>query len=296
MPPLVLCGVADDDHVAHVVATGRQLEARRAFTVRFVHVVPHTLGAMYAVASVAVASGTLATRLGVTDEHRAPPFMATFGVRHDRVDLLTGDPVDELPRRAERAGAALLVTGSRRRRPVSSALAGSVSRALIAQGSVPVLIASAVSFLEDEGPVLCGVAPFRAGTARIARLAAGFARRLERPLVLAAVLEGLDARMLAGMPSVVGGAAIRQESREATELLQRVACWLDVPRGVRVTVRVGAPSSTLADLAERESAVLLVVGCRSAGVMGTLLAGSISQELIRQTPRPVVVVPPQASR
>jgi nucleotide-binding universal stress UspA family protein len=295
MPPLALCSVTDDDHAADVVETAHQLEAGGAFTTRFVHVVPHTFGAAYAMASVAVASGTLATRLGLTAQHRAPAFLAALGVQDGGVEVVAGDPVHELRRRAE-LGAALLVVGSRRRGVVSSALAGSVSRALIDHGSVPVLVTSAVSHLEDDGPVLCAVAALRPGASRIVRAAAGIARRLERPLMLAAAVDGFDERVLAGASSLGARAGIAQDTEHATALLDRVVAWLDVPRGARAVVRVGTAPDVLVDRAERDGAGLVVVGSRSAGVLGNLLGGSISQELLRRTSRPVVVVPAHCGR
>jgi nucleotide-binding universal stress UspA family protein len=292
MPPLALCAVADDAHAGDVVATGHRLEVGGAFTARYVHVATHGAWATtYAPGSVAVASAPLTARPGPAVEHRALPFLAALGVPAESVDLATGDPVEELQRRA--AAAALLVVGSRRRGPVASALVGSVSRALIVHARVPVLVATPAADLDDpDGPVLCGVSPLRSGSAAMVRGAAGLARRLDRPLLLVAVVDGLDERVLAGASSVAARATISEDIEGARALLEHLGAWLEVPRGVHSTVRVGAPASALAHVADAEGAALLVVGCRPSSVFGTLLGGSVSQEIIRETSRAVVVVPP----
>jgi nucleotide-binding universal stress UspA family protein len=53
----------------------------------------------------------------------------------------------------------------------------------------------------------------------------------------------------------------------------------------------GRPADVLLDVAERENVDLLVTGRRGRGALASLLAGSVSQELIHRARVPVTVVP-----
>jgi nucleotide-binding universal stress UspA family protein len=57
----------------------------------------------------------------------------------------------------------------------------------------------------------------------------------------------------------------------------------------------GDPATALCDLAEAAEAELLVVGSRGLGAIGTALLGSVSAEVTRRAPCPVVVIPHAAA-
>jgi nucleotide-binding universal stress UspA family protein len=57
----------------------------------------------------------------------------------------------------------------------------------------------------------------------------------------------------------------------------------------------GDPATALCDLAETAEAELLVVGSRGLGAVGTALLGSVSAEVTRRAPCPVVVIPHAAA-
>jgi nucleotide-binding universal stress UspA family protein len=254
MPPLAVCAVAADDHVADVVALGRLFERCGAFTPRYLHIVHDAM----APAGAAAVAGS---------------FGAPY-VPHDvTVECLRGLPAPQLQYRAEQLGAALFIVGSSGRSPVMATLLGSTSRRLLHHAELPVVIARGVGEPEDrDGPVVCGVAGPRADARHVARHAAGLAQRMGRPLVVATVASPLD--------------AARRRADDA-------ALWLDVPDGLETAALEGAPAARLADLAEACRAPLLVVGCRRAGVVGTMFGGSVSAELTRAARRPVAVVPLQ---
>jgi nucleotide-binding universal stress UspA family protein len=253
MPPLALCAVTDDDQLRGVVAAGRHLQAANAFTPRFIHVDP----------------------LAAWSAPARPTFLDAAGLSPDAVEVTCGSLVPTLERRADQLGAALFVIGNRRRGALSGAFTSSVSRALLRHATRPVLMTRGErTAIQGSGPVICGIAPRAQDPGRVARAAAGLARRLERPLVLASVVDG-DA-----------------ESRDALEVLDRVATWLDAPHGMDVVVVRGGAATGLAEVGELAGASCLVVGSGGAGVLGTLLGGDVSLALLRHAQRSVVVVPP----
>lgn len=64
------------------------------------------------------------------------------------------------------------------------------------------------------------------------------------------------------------------------------------PEGTLVRVAGGEPAESLVRVARDHDAQLLVVGSRGLGELRTALLGSVSAELLRTAPCPVVVVPP----
>ena len=276
MPPLAVCAVDDDEHVEDVVAVARWLEACGAFTPRYLHV-----------RGVSVA--------GVPQAAATPPddsAVATL-VPDAPIEVLAGDTAAALERRADELGAALFVVGSRGRGALSCALTGSVSRRLATKGTLPVLVAPRGSAPEPgDGPVVCGVTRPLAHAQRVARAAAGLARRLERPLLLVMVVpDTVEERMLAGAGRHTAHWELAADRELGEAFLGRVAEWLDVPDGVSQRVLVGSPPAVLADVGHEQRSALLVVGCRGLGLLGTMMDASVSRTLIRHACRPLVVVP-----
>jgi len=126
------------------------------------------------------------------------------------------------------------------------------------------------------GSIICGIDDSESarGAARVAR---ALSRKLGRGLVFVRVIED-------GAPKKeIGAVAERLEriSGDATEV-DCGAGWL---------VEVGHPADRLVAAAAAENAAMIVVG--STGPRSSLL-GSVSAEVSRRAPCPVVVVPPGA--
>jgi nucleotide-binding universal stress UspA family protein len=124
------------------------------------------------------------------------------------------------------------------------------------------------------GPIICGVDDSESAK-RAARVARGLSSKLGLRLVFLSVVED------GASEPKIGATAERLErmSRGATEA-DCGAGWL---------VDIGDPADRLVDAAAAEKASLIVVG--STGPRSCLL-GSISAEVSRRAPCPVVVVPP----
>lgn len=110
-------------------------------------------------------------------------------------------------------------------------------------------------------PVICGVDDSATSDGAI-DVARDLARRYELPLVFAHVVDRTD-----------NGADSR------------------VPRDVEVAVVSGHPADRLVELAHERRAAFLVVG--NHGARSSLL-GSVSADVARRAPCPVIVVPPTA--
>lgn len=126
------------------------------------------------------------------------------------------------------------------------------------------------------GSIICGVDDSESakGAARVAR---GLSAQLGSRLVYVRVVDG--------------GSPDREISAAAARLQQLAECATDVDCGAQWLVEVGHPADRLVAVAEAEAASLIVVG--STGPRSSLL-GSISADVSRRAPCPVVVVAPGA--
>jgi len=126
------------------------------------------------------------------------------------------------------------------------------------------------------GSIICGMDDSESGK-RAARVARGLSSRLGFRLVFVHVVE-------AGSPHETI-TVVADRLQRLTERCAEVDC------GAGWVVDVGHPVDRLVAAAEEEEARFIVVG--SQGPRSSLL-GSISAELSRRAPCPVVVVPPGA--
>jgi nucleotide-binding universal stress UspA family protein len=126
------------------------------------------------------------------------------------------------------------------------------------------------------GSIICGVDDSESakGAARVAR---GLASKLGLRLVFVRVVER--------------GSADEKISAIAERLERLSGCTTEVDCGAGWLVDVGHPADRLVAAAADEEARLIVVG--STGRRSSLL-GSVSAEVSRRAPCPVVVVPPGA--
>ena len=126
------------------------------------------------------------------------------------------------------------------------------------------------------GSIICGVDDSESakGAARVAR---GLSSKLGLRLVFVRVLD----------PGSVDG----KISAIAERLERLTACTTDVDCGAGWLVDVGHPADRLVAAAADEEAKLIVVG--STGPRSSLL-GSVSAQVSRRAPCPVIVVPPGA--
>ena len=123
------------------------------------------------------------------------------------------------------------------------------------------------------------------------------ADRLDARLVLAHVVEPAPSPY-ATIGPLTGGATtflatVVERQAEGERLLDEIAESTGLDRAEQRVV-TGIPAERLADLADDESAQLIVVGSRGRGPLRSALLGTVSTSLIGLARCPVLVVPPGA--
>lgn len=185
----------------------------------------------------------------------------------------------------ESAGAELLVVGSRARSTLASIVLGSVSGAVSAHASCPVIVARQADDSAEER-IVVGADGSPHGEQALA-FAFAEAERRELPLEVVhcwEMVEMID-------PAVWTDELVERTVRERQEWLDG---YVDERRGeygkVQVTTHVleGRPAVQLA--ARSRSATLVVVGSRGHGGVAGLLLGSVSQGLLHHAHCSVGVV------
>jgi nucleotide-binding universal stress UspA family protein len=219
------------------------------------------------------------------------------------VRLVDGSPAEAILETAEQEGAELLVTGSRGRGALRSAVLGSVSRELAARARCPVVIVpSGERWAETEAgaqdpnaSVVCGV-----DGSDLALAAAGFAGRLARRLGCRLILVHArqNLRAVAAYPGASGKTPPLTGQDDA---VQKLAAHVieDAERAAGVSavgvVEPGPPAEVLESVAEREDARLLVIAARGVGGLRAALLGSVAADLPAAAARPVVVLSASAA-
>ena len=299
---VVLCAVADDQHVQDVVATGRAIQRASGLRPLFVHVAAPAVRLRvpmgFAAGPDAPGEGTLPLNSSIDDlseqaREAGLELLQRASIEEDESFVVAGDPVAEINRVARERDAALVVVGSHRRGAVASAVGGSVSRALARGGACPVLIASGSALPGAGGPVVCGIDAVDDRAVQPALRAGELALAMNRSLVLVHVVTGERLPPAAAGP-VVTPVVLRPSARQK----EHARCVVDAVGGLsegaveNLVVEGDSVAAELDRVANDRRADLLVVGCRGAGVVRRALEGSVSLELLRNGRRPLVIVPP----
>jgi nucleotide-binding universal stress UspA family protein len=222
-----------------------------------------------------------------TGPKHSPPLLASGAGELDQsaeLRVVVGEPAEQLIALAQREAAQLIVVASPDESAGRLLVLGSVYLALAGAGPCPVVIvppgvqgvpaarATIVCGLDGSGPSLTA-----------ARVAAGLAHRLDARLQLVHATCA---------PPV---SAPRAGGDHDAAFLRYAAESLPEDTAIDVLVEHGPPAERLADVAERQSAQLIVIGSRGRGSLASTLLGSAASELARtQSRRPLVIVPPNA--
>jgi universal stress protein E len=198
--------------------------------------------------------------------------------------VVVGDPAEQLIALAQREAAQLIVVASPDHSGRRLLALGSVYLALAGAGPCPVVIVppGVQGVPAARGTIVCGL-DGSGPSLTAARVAAGLAHRLDARLQL---VHATCAPLVT---------APRAGGDHDAALLRDAAERLLEDTSIDVLVEHGPPAARLADVAERQSAQLIVIGSRGRGSLASTLLGSAASALARtQTRRPLVIVPPHA--
>lgn len=203
-----------------------------------------------------------------------------------------GSPAQALHREAERCGAAMVVLGSTHRGPLGRVAPGSVAEHLL--HGAPCAVAVAPGGYAGESEHRLRVIAVAYDGSRHSRAAVDWAVELGQQAD--ATLKVISVVVPLGTPFAFGGAAYYylEADESAHEQTRRALTDLvaGLPGRLRAQDRLRKGNAAEEIVAEcSANADLLVVGSRGYGAVRRALLGSVSAELIRSAPCPVVVVP-----
>jgi len=207
-----------------------------------------------------------------------------------------GAPVDAILRVGRKIGTDMLVVGTHGRAGVARLFLGSVAEALTKRAPWPVGV---VRKLDDSsagmGPLLAPT-DFSEGASHAIRAAALLARRLGTRLVLLHVLSEVVADKGDDDPKAVQRATLALR-RDAESKLQSVIETLGLESGqVNSSLVTGVDAVGIVHAARAIHAGCIVMGTRGLTGLPRALLGSVTDQVLRHAPCPVVVVPPGVGR
>jgi nucleotide-binding universal stress UspA family protein len=142
--------------------------------------------------------------------------------------------------------------------------------------------------------IVCGIDDSD-GALRAARVAADLARRLDAHLVVATVVSPVLHVPPEGRTPGSGedrDTLLADRRERAGAVLARTAREAGIADEAELRVLAGdAARGLIAEARADEGPALIVVGSRGQGAMRAAILGSVSAQLVRESPCPVVVVP-----
>ena len=119
-------------------------------------------------------------------------------------------------------------------------------------------------------------------------------------VVVAIAIEPFDSSMVSGVSGFGGGTMTPEqydtqraaELAAAEEVLRETVTALGLD-GAETTVVEGDPANALCELAASLPATVMVAGSRGRGGLKRALLGSVSDQLVRHAPCPIVITPPE---
>ena len=218
------------------------------------------------------------------------------GIDHQRKVVMDRSPARALAELAETGKADLIVLGSSHRGAIGRVLAGSVGRQVLDGARCAVAIAP-VGFHEQANPSLelIGVGldgqPESLGALLAAEALAGAAGARLR---LISVIDRADLYVPQGSPPDVYEALEAGAREHAHGVIEDATASLtaDVPVVGEIVGGGDGPIARSIETAAKAAGVdLLVVGSRGFGPVRRVLLGSVSQQLMTESPCPVLIVP-----
>lgn len=199
-------------------------------------------------------------------------------------------PADGLRALAASEGAALVVIGSTHRSPPGTVMPGTTADALIAGSDQAFAVAPRDYAVGSHGLRLIGIAyDGSADAKRAAAVAQALATIVVAPLRAFGVRRSLTEGISPGAP-----VPLSELEQPVEEELDRLLAELPPGFAGQKVVLSGHPADALLEQGPM-AAELMVFGSHGFGRFMRLLAGSVSSQVVRSAPWPVLVVPPHAA-
>ncbi len=202
-----------------------------------------------------------------------------------------GLPAQEINAVAEKAGADLIVIGSRGMNKVREFFLGSTVSTMIRQATVPILI-ERIELVEKLGEKECELVCERKFDSVL--LPTDFSPAAERAEEIVSGLSGHAGKIV--LASVVDEGETEEDLKllksQASKKLEELkeACE-DACSDVRVRVETGIPSEHINKIAGEEDITMIVIGMRGKGGVDGLVLGNTAETVARTSKRPVLLVP-----
>ncbi|MEX0761436.1 MAG: universal stress protein [Dehalococcoidia bacterium] len=215
-------------------------------------------------------------------------------------EVTVGEPAEEIPNAAARLGADMIAMVTNRSSRLSRAVQGSVTDEVAHRTAMPVLIVNVDA--DDEpfedsagrpGPIVVPVDMSDASENAIPQ-AAAIAKALDARLLLVHVAEDAgNAGVIIRPREGTDMAGIEPDARDAVEYLERQVNAL-VDQGVSAEgyIASGDPSDAIIELMRDTAGSMAVMASSGKRGLERWFAGSVTDEVVRRSHRPVLVLSP----
>ncbi len=226
-------------------------------------------------------------------EKRFRELTSSFAPNRVRTEIRVGQPAEQISQVATEYGADLVVVGKHGQRPGIWSRIGSTAEKLLGSSAIPVLLTPKIPeghpknvllALEDPEDISLAAGWLRYLTSRFSVSITGL------HVVSSAILSGiLSAEAFGPVGSQDRVAVVKDEIRESSSTWQRdfESAGLGA---IETEVTFGEPGQEIVFAATRLHSDLIVIGRARGGATRRALLGSVTGEVLREAPCPVLVV------
>lgn len=210
--------------------------------------------------------------------------------------IILGEAFDAIIRVSEELSSDLIVIGAHRRQILRDVFIGTTAERIIRSGSRPVLMVNAVA----AGPYSRILAPIDLAASSAAAMDAMQTLGLARGAAVDALhlFEPIAAEKMdrAALPPAEKKAYLTAEQAQGEQRLREILAGAGVnPDRCIVRPRESRIVEQICDVAKETKADLIVMGTRGRTGLARMVLGSVAEEVLRQSDRDVLAVPPQKS-
>ncbi len=224
-----------------------------------------------------------------------------------------GDPNQEIAKTAQLEGANLVVMTTHGRGGISRLMLGSVATAVVKRASIPVVLIKPIetshpklweeimnktspTFATDNNHILLPLDGSTEAEAAI-KPAIEMAHKLQAKIYLLEMIAPFvsfgygNIAMSYGYTSLNAGEELERMRQEAVDYLERIQGQIR-KENIECSrlVLIGKPEEGITEYARDINATLLVMATHAPGRLGEVLLGSVTNEVLRQTHLPVLIV------